>query len=232
MKSPLGDVLLAAALAAACHTGPRTVTIASTWQMVGSTVSVAAWSKDSVALQSAIARFRDSTRAADSVSARAAARQAWYAERGAVPLRVEWRDVADSYVLDEALPPLAAVVDSALIDLGGMFLWIGHPTRRLVGIANPGNALDPVAHVDLQSGAISTVSGRGEHRAVTVLAPTAFKASAWASALFSLGCDKALAQAARRGGRDRISVVCADSAGVRWSPELQNRVVLPSGRVP
>ena len=203
--------------------------VTSTWQMVGSTVSIAAWSKDSVALQSAIAGFRDSTRAADSVSARAAVRQAWFAERGDVPLRVEWRDVADSYVLDQALPPLAAVADSALIDLGGLFVWIGPATNRLVGIANPGNALDPVAHVDLRSGAISTVSGRGERRAVTVLAPTAFQASAWSSALFSVGCDKALAQAARRG----ISVVCADSAGgVRWSPDLQNRVLLPPARVP
>lgn len=233
MKSPPApvSVLLTAALAAACHSGPRTVAIASTWQMVGSTVSVAAWSKDSVALQTAIAGLRDSTRAADSVSVRAAVRQAWSRERGAVPLRVEWRDVADSYVLDQALPVLAARADSALIDLGGLFLWVGPVTKRAVGIADPGSALDPVAHVELQSGAISTVSGRAERRAVTVLAPTAFRASAWASALFAQGCDKALAQAAHKDGGG-ISVVCVDSAGVRWSPELQNRVVLPLARVP
>ena len=195
--------------------------------MVGSTVSVAAWSRDSIALQSAIGRMRDATGSTDSTSIRTAVRQAWAAERGERSSRLEWRDVVDSYVLDQAVPVLTAASDSALIDLGGLFLWVGSATKRLVGIADPGNALDPVAHVELQSGAISTVSGRGERRAMTVLAPTAFKAAAWASALFSLGCDTALAQAARQG----ISVVCADSAGVRWSPELQNRVVLP-GRVP
>ena len=212
----------------ACSSGPRTKTIAATWQMVGSTISVAAWSKDSVALQSAVSRFSDSTRAVDSTTARAAVRQAWPAERGDLALRIEWRDVADSYVLDGALPVLAKAADSALIDLGGLFLWLGPATRRPVGITDPGNALAPVAQVELRAGAVSTVSGRGERRSVTVLAPTAFKASAWASALFSLGCDKALALAVRRG----VSVVCADSAGVRWSPELQNRVVLPPGRAP
>lgn len=220
--------LLALATLGACSSGPRTTTIASTWQMVGSTVSVAAWARDSSALQLAVSRMRDSTRAKDTANIRQLVRQAWNAERGDLPPRLEWRDVVDSYVLDQAVPVLAAAADSALIDLGGLFLWIGPPTRRTVGIADPGNALDPVAHVALQSGAISTVSGRSERRAVTVLAPTAFRAAAWASALFSLGCEQALAQAARRG----LSVVCADSVGVRWSPELQSRVVLPSARVP
>jgi hypothetical protein len=196
--------------------------------MVGSTVSVAAWSTDSLALQSAIARLRDSTSSADTTAIRSVVRRAWAAERGELSARLEWLDVVDSYVLDQAVPVLARAADSALIDLGGLFLWLGPATRRPVGIADPGNALDPIAHVELQSGAISTVSGRGERRAVTVLAPAAFKASAWASALFSLGCDKALALAARRG----VSVVCADSAGVRWSPELQNRVALQPGRAP
>ena len=202
--------------------------IVSTWQMVGSTVSVAAWSKDPVALETAIARLRDSTRSIDSAAVRAAVREAWAAERGDLSPRLEWRDVIDSYVLDRGVPVLAAAADSALIDLGGLFLWVGPATKRSVGIANPGSALEPVAGVELQTGAIGTVSGRGERRAVTVLAPTAFQASAWASALFSLGCDGALAHAARRG----VSVVCADSTGVRWSPGLQNRVVLPPGRVP
>ena len=177
-----------------------------------------------------MSRLRDTTGAVDSTAVRAAVRQAWTAERGKgdMSLRPEWRDVGDSYVLDRAAPVLAHAVDSALVDLGGLFLWIGPATNRTVGIADPGSALEPVAQVELRSGAVSTVSGRAERRSVTVLAPTAFQASAWSSALFSGGCDKALAQAARRG----ISVVCADSAGVRWSPELQNRVVLPPARVP
>ena len=194
--------------------------------MVGSTVSVAAWSKDSTALARALERMRDSTRAFDSTTARAAARDAWPRQ---LP-RLEWRDVADSYVLDRTVPLLARVADSALIDLGGLFLWVGPETKRSVGIADPGSALEPVAGVELRSGAISTVSGRGERRAITVLAPTAFDAAAWSSALFALGCEKALALAG--GPRRGISVVCADSVGVRWSPELQNRVVLPPGRVP
>jgi len=172
--------------------------------------------------------MRDSTRAVDSTAARAAARRAWSVERGDLSLRLEWRDVADSYVLDSAVPLLAQAADSALIDLGGLFLWVGPATKRAVGIADPGSALEPVAGVELQTGAVSTVSGRGERRALTVLAPSAFKAAAWSSALFALGCERALALAARRG----VSVVCADSSGVRWSPELQNRVVLPPARAP
>ena len=227
-KSDLLSLAVVAALGA-CSSGPRTTTIASTWQIVGSTISVAAWSRDSTTLAQALARMRDSTRAFDSTKARVAARDAWSAERGDRSLRLEWRDVADSYVLDRAVPLLAGSADSALIDLGGLFLWVGPDTKRSVGIADPGNALDPAAGVELRSGAISTVSGRGERRAITVLAPTAFKAAAWSSALFSLGCEKALALA---GARPGISVVCADSMGVRWSPDLQNRVVLPPARAP
>lgn len=215
---------------AACSSGPRTKTIAATWQVVGSTVSVAAWSPDSAALHGAVTRMRDSTRSADSGAIRAAVRQAWAVQRGGLALRPDWRDVTDSYVLDRAVPLLAAAADSALIDLGGLFLWIGPATQRPVGIANPANALEPVAQVDLRSGAISTVSGRGEHRALTVLAGDAFTAAAWASALFPLGCDKALATAQR--GENHLSVVCADSAGVRWTADLQNRVLLPAARAP
>jgi thiamine biosynthesis lipoprotein ApbE len=197
--------------------------------MVGSTVSVAAWSKDTAALRSAIARMRNSTRSADSTAVRTAVRRAWAAERGELSPHLEWRDVVDGYVLDQALPVLGASADSALIDLGGLFLWLGPATRRPVGITDPGNALVPVAQVELRAGAVSTVSGRGEQRSVTVLAPTAFQASALASALFALGCDRALALAARR----NLSLVCADSAGgIRWSPALQNRVSLPPGRAP
>jgi len=228
VKSLAGKLLLAAGLAAACRGGgPRTTTLASTWQMIGSTVSVAAWSSDSSVLATAIGRMRDSSRSFDSVALRRTVLEAWKAERGELTLRPEWRDVADSYVLDRSVGVLAAAADSALVDLGGLFLWVGPETKRSVGIADPGSALEPVAGVELRSGAISTVSGRGERRAITVLAPTAFKAAAWSSALFSLGCEQALAQAARRA----ISVVCADSAGVRWSPELRNRVALP-GRGP
>lgn len=202
---------------------------------MGTTLSLAAWAKDSVALRTAAEQVRDSMRS--SRTSPDALRRAWAAEREDLRLHPEWTDVADGYALDRAVPALAAVVDSALFDLGGLFLWIGPPTKRPVGIADPDNALHVLAHVELQTGSLSTVVG--DHRSVTALAADAFTASAWASALFSLGCDSALALAPRlerrggRGGRgERVSVVCADSAGVRWTPELQNRVLLPAGRAP
>lgn len=218
-------------LAAACRREPRTITIAAAWQMVGSTASIAAWSKDSVALQAAVARLRDSTRSVDASTIRAAVRRAWDVEREDLRLLPEWTDVADSYVLDLALPVLEAVADSALLDLGGLFLWIGPATKRMVGIAKPDNSLEAIGQVELRAGGVSTVSGRGEHRSVTVLAGDAFTAAAWASALFSLGCNKALALAPRL-ERRQVSVVCADSSGVRWTTDLQNRVLLPAAREP
>ena len=210
----------------ACRRTPRDTTIAYAWQAAGTTVSLAAWAEDSARLRSAIEQLRDSMQRIDAIQSRTAARRAWATEREAVRLQPDWRDVSDSYALDAVAPALSGVADSALFDLGGLFLWIGPDTRRPVGIADPDNSLRIVAQVEFRSGSLSTVTG--DHRSVTVLAPTAFKAAAWASALFSLGCDGALALAARR----NVSLVCADPAGVRWSPELQSRVVLPSARVP
>lgn len=204
------------------------MTHARTWQASGgTTVSVAAWSLDSAALRRAVEQVRDSMQAFDSARSRPAMRRLWLSAREPVRLTPEWRDVLDSYSLDRAVPPLVAVADSALFDLGGQFLWIGPATRRSVGIANPDNSLDVVAQVELREGSISTVVG--EHRSISALGADAFTASAWASALFTVGCERALALAARRG----VSVVCADSGGVRWSPdELRNRVALPPGRGP
>lgn len=56
-------------------------------------------------------------------------------------------------------------------------------------------------------------------------------ADAWSTAFFVLGCDSAFAVAARL-TRWRVSVVCADSGGVRWSPDLEGRVLLPKGSAP
>lgn len=194
---------------------------------MGTVVSLAAWAKDSVALRTAAEQVRDSMRS--SRASRDELRQAWAAEREDLRLRPQWSDVMDGYALDRAVAALAAVADSALFDLGGLFLWIGPPTKRPVGIADPDNALNVLAHVELRTGSLSTVVG--ERRSVTALAPDAFTASSWASALFSLGCDRALALAPRL-ERRRVSVVCADSAGVRWTPDLQNRVLLQAARAP
>jgi hypothetical protein len=215
--------------ATACGAGPQSVTYVETWQALGSRVSVAAWGKDSLALRAATLRMRDSMLAFDSAASGAALRRAWTAEREELRLQPEWRDVRDSYALDQAIPALAAVAESALVDLGGQFHWVGPATKRVVGIADPDDALRPRAGVELHAGSLSTVTG--EHRSVTVLAREAFRASAWASALFPLGCARALALAPRL-ERRQVSVVCVDSAGVRWSTDLGNRVVLPAARVP
>jgi hypothetical protein len=214
-----------------CRAEPRSTMAAYAWEVMGggTTLSVAAWAKDSAALRTAAQQVRDSMRSVDPRGNREILRRAWIAEREDLRLQPDWYDVADGYALDRAVPALAAVADSALLDLGGLFLWIGPETKRTVGIADPDNSLDAVAHVEWRGGSLATVTG--QHRSVTVLASGAFKAASWASALFSLGCGRALALAPRL-ERRRISVVCADSAGVRWTTDLQNRVVLATARAP
>jgi thiamine biosynthesis lipoprotein ApbE len=141
--------------------------------------------------------------------------------------------IAPGYALDRALLALGDVVDSALLDVGGQYAWVGpvgRPTHRAVGIPDPDNTLRSLAVVDLQGGSVRTQSQRnaphGAARSVTVLADDGLTANAWAAAFLTLGCDRALTLA-----RD-MHVVCADSAGVRWATGLQNRVSLPTGRAP
>lgn len=234
-KPQLLSLQLHAALAAVlvgatgCRSGPRSTTATYAWEVTGGgTLSLAAWAKDSVALRTAAEQVRDSMRS-DPRASREILRRAWAAEREDLRLQPDWYDVADGYALDRAVPALAAVADSALFDLGGLFLWIGPETKRVVGIADPDNSLDAAAHVEWHGGSLATVTG--EHRSVTVLATGAFQAASWASALFSLGCERALALAPRL-ERRRVSVVCADSAGVRWTTDLQNRVLLRAVREP
>jgi thiamine biosynthesis lipoprotein len=172
--------------------------------------------------------------------------------RGAVRLRpgvtLDFGGIAKGYALDRAAALLGGVADSALLDLGGQFLWIGGPTHRTVGIADPRSSLTALAAVELQAGSVSTssqaeqpdhiVDARGgrprpagdaeRSRSVTVLAARGIAADAWSTALFVLGCDSALALAPRLAAW-RISVVCADAGAVRWTPDLDGRVFLPTG---
>lgn len=138
--------------------------------------------------------------------------------------------IAAGFALDRAALALARVVDSALLDVGGQYLWIGAATHRAVGIPDPDNTLRSLATVDLVGGSIRTRSqrnaGRGVVRAVTVLASGALEASAWAGVFAAWGCDRALAEP------QGMSVVCADSSGVRWTTDLRNRVSLPPERAP
>lgn len=135
-------------------------------------------------------------------------------------------DVTEGDALDRAALVLAGVADSALLDVGGQFLWVGpRGTRRPVGIADPANSLGALATVEMHGGSVSTSSQAGA-ASVTVLAPSGIVADAWSTALLELGCDRALALAPRLAAW-RVSVVCADSAGVRWTPDLNGRVLLP-----
>jgi thiamine biosynthesis lipoprotein len=161
-------------------------------------------------------------------------------------LDLDFGGIAKGYALDRAALALAGVADSALLDLGGQFLWVSpRATRRIVGIADPDNSLRALAAVEMRGGSVSTSSqaeqsghivdprtGRpaGRARSVTVLAPSGMAADAWSTAFFVLGCDSALALAPRLAlDRWRVSVVCADSGGVRWTADLEGRVLLPTG---
>jgi thiamine biosynthesis lipoprotein len=169
------------------------------------------------------------------------------AERGWVRLRpglaLDFGGIAKGYALDRAATLLAGVADSALLDLGGQFLWVGPATRRTVGVADPEHSLQVLAAVEMQGGSVSTSSQAEQPghivdprepvtsparraRSVTVLAPSGMAADAWSTALFVLGCDSALALVPRL-QEWRVSVICADTAGVRWTPDLEGRVLLP-----
>jgi thiamine biosynthesis lipoprotein ApbE len=141
-------------------------------------------------------------------------------------------DVREGDALDHAARVLAGVADSALLDIGGQFLWVGpRATRRLVGIADPASSLNQLATVEMRSGSVSTashaVAGTDSSIAVTVLAPSGATADAWSTALMGLGCDSALVLAPRLAAR-QVSLVCADSGGrrVRWTPDLKGRVAV------
>jgi len=200
-------------------------------------MSAAAWGTDSTRVARALDAARDSVDHIDSLRQRHGSIAALDSVRRAIrrrtgiPLAVD--SIAPGYALDRAALALVNVVDSALLDLGGQYLWVGpaaRPTHRAVGIPDPDNTLRTLAVVDLQGGSVRTESQRnaprGAARSVTVLAGDGLTANAWAAALLALGCDRALVVA--RG----MHVICADSAGVRWATSLQNRVSLPPARGP
>jgi FAD:protein FMN transferase len=159
-------------------------------------------------------------------------------------LTLDFGGIAKGYALDRAADLLSGVADSALLDLGGQFLWVGRETRRTVGIVDPANSLRALAAVEMRHGSVSTSSqaeqpghivdprrpGRtpaSRTKSVTVLAATGIAADAWSTAFFVLGCDSALALAPRL-EEWRVSVICADTVGVRWTPDLEGRVLLPA----
>ena len=207
--------------------------VSRVWPEMGTMLSAAAWGTDSTRVARALGAARDSVDRIDSLLQRHVSIAALDSvrreirRRTGVVLAVD--SIAPGYALDRAALALATVVDSALLDLGGQYLWVGpaaRPTHRAVGIPDPDNTLRTLAVVELQDRSVRTQSQRnaprGSPRSVTVLAPDALHANAWAAAFLTLGCDRALA------GTEGVSVVCADSAGVRWTSDLEHRVGLPT----
>src|SRR6266550_591169 len=72
----------------------------------------------------------------------------------------------------------------------------------------------------------SFAAGYALDRAVLVLAADGLTAAAWSAAFVALSCDSVLVLGTA------MNVVCADSAGVRWTTSLQNRVSRPAARAP
>ncbi|MFN2572524.1 MAG: FAD:protein FMN transferase [Gemmatimonadales bacterium] len=225
---------------AACGAEPRPA-VSRAWPVMGTMMSVAGWGPDSARIVVALSAARDSIDHIDSLLQRRVriaaldSLQRDVRRRTGIVLPVD--SIAFGYALDRAALALRGIVDSALLDVGGQYLWIGpaeKATHRSVGIPDPANSLVALAAVELQSGSVRTQGagretrggGGGRARSVTVLAPDGLTANAWSIVLLQLGCDSALSPS--RG----LSVVCADSAGVRWTTELAKRVALPTARVP
>jgi thiamine biosynthesis lipoprotein ApbE len=213
--------------------------VSRVWPEMGTMMSAAAWGMDSARVARALEAAHDSVDHVDAllqrhvpIAALDSVRREIRRRTGAsVALAVD--SIALGYALDRAALALVNVVDSALLDLGGQYLWVGPAARlthRAVGIPDPDNTLRSLAVVDLQGGSVRTQSQRnaprGGARSVTVLAPDGLTANAWAAALLAQGCDRALTLT------QGMHVVCADAAGVRWATGLQNRVSLPAARGP
>ena len=205
---------------------------------MGTMMSVAAWgtAADTALLAGALRAAHDSVERIDSLMQHGArltlldSVQRNLRDRTGVKTLPE--SLASGYALDRAALALAVVADSALLDLGGQYLWVGplgRLTHRTVGIPDPENSLRALGAVELRSGSVRTQphspDHRGPARSVTVLAGDALTAHAWSIAFFAVGCDSAFAVAASLGGR--ISVVCADADGIRWTRDLDKLVTVP-----
>jgi len=179
-------------------------------------MSAAAWGADTMRVAGALGALRDTLDRPGHVIPLDSLRREIRRRTG---VTVTTEDVTDGDALDRAARILAAVVDSALLNLGTQYMWVGvRETRRPVGIADPANSLTTWATVDMRSGSVSTTTDAEKKVSVTVLASSALVAEAWSTALLGLGCERALALSP--------GVVCADSVRVRWTPDLEGRVVL------
>ena len=222
--SPFMKTVVLLGLLAACSNAPPPPPVARVWPALGATMSAAAWGADTARISRALDAARDTADRSRPPAAFDSLRRAIGRQTG---ITVAADDLKEGDALDRAARVLGGVADSALLDLGGQYLWVGsRGTKRAVGIADPANSLDTRATVELRGGSVSTSSHPGGTVSVTVLAPSGLAADAWSTALLGLGCDSALALAARL-GPPPLSVVCTDSVRVRWTPDLDGRVVVP-----
>jgi thiamine biosynthesis lipoprotein ApbE len=224
---------------AACGAEARRPGMSRVWPELGTMMSVAAWGTDSARVARALDAAHDSVDHIDSLLQGHVPIAALDSVRREMRRRMGTAVIVDSiasgYALDRAALALSTAVDSALLDLGGQYLWVGpaaRSTHRAVGIPDPDNTLRTLAVVDLRGGSVRTQSRRnaprGSARSVTVLAADGLTASAWATALLPLPCDSALALI-QQGPPE---VVCVDATEVRWSPGLEGRVGVPPKRAP
>jgi thiamine biosynthesis lipoprotein ApbE len=225
--------LLLCVTLAACR-GEARLGISRAWPEMGTMMSAAVWTSDTTGAVHALQTAHDSVDRVDSLMQKHVPIAVIDSLRRELRRRTGVALVPDSiapgYALDRAALALARGVDSALLDVGGQYLWIGQATHRAVGIADPDNTLRSIATVDLRGGSVRTAAQRnaprGSVRSVTVLAPGALDANAWALVFFAWGCDRALREP------QGLSVVCADSAGLRSTTDLRNRVSTPPAPAP
>jgi thiamine biosynthesis lipoprotein ApbE len=218
-------VLLLILVAACGDAPPPQVPVSRVWPLLGTMMSAAAWGPDTGRIGRALDAAHDTAGRPGAAAAFDSLRLEIRRETG---IALVADDIQEGDALDRAALVLAGVADSALLDVGGHFLWVGpRATRRTVGIADPASSLNALATVEMQGGSVSTASRAGSDSAVSVtaLAPSGAAAEAWSTALLGLGCDSALALAPRLAAW-RVSLVCADSGGgrVRWTPDLEGRV--------
>src|SRR2546425_8988129 len=171
--------------------------VSRVWPEMGTMMSAAAWGMDSTRVARALEAAHDSVDHIDSllhlrvsIPALDSVRREIRRRTGkGLPGAVD--SIAPGYALDRAALALASVVDSALLDLGGQYLWVGpaaRPTHRAVGIPDPDNTLRTLAVVDLQGGsrtASQRNAPRGAARSVTVLAGGGLTANARAAGLLA-----------------------------------------------
>ena len=223
-----GRCLTLLILAAACSDAGPPPPVSRVWPVLGTMMSAAAWGPDTARIGRALDAAHD---AADRSGPAAAVDSLRLEIRRETGIAVAADDIKEGAALDRAALVLVGEVDSALLDIGGQFLWVGpRATRRAVGIVDPASSMHALATVELRAGSVSTASHTGNKGnegsvAVTVLAPSGATADGWSTALLGLGCDRALALAPRVASA-RVSLVCADSGGsrVRWTADLEGRV--------